>query len=131
MARSKKVREKESLLAYMRALRKEFAHTLKKKLIVRTMKIATHAEHHGEIWIISGGHYLIRLDASGDYYTKIEQLCHEWSHILDVDRNGIREVERDPHDEQRWGPIYAEVFNVKDRITEELHAKWHTENSDD
>jgi len=121
MARSKKKLEKEALQAYMRALRKEYASTLKYPVRVRLRKAGG---HHGDS-DFKNGWYLIRIDPGNTFQERIEVLCHEWSHILDYDRNGVRVAKRDQHNPERWGPIYAEVLNVKDRITEELYAQWN------
>lgn len=123
MARSKKVREHESYQAYARALRAEFASRLRLPVQVRTCRVKN---DYGDSWR-KNNRYFIRVDKSLDYDGRIEALCHEWSHIIDYDRNGYRVCLKDQHNPERWGPIYAEVLNVKDRITEELHAKWSTE----
>jgi hypothetical protein len=123
MARKLRKLDRQAIQAYMRALRNEFAPVLKCPVVVRTCSVAN---DYGNSWRANET-YFITIDSSLDYDGAIEALCHEWSHIIDYDRNGYRTAIRDQHNPERWGPIYAEVLNVKDRITEELHAKWNTE----
>jgi putative component of toxin-antitoxin plasmid stabilization module len=115
--------ERQSFQAYARALRAEFAGKLKRPVQMRVCRVPN---DYGDTSVVNGV-YLIRVDDGGDYHSRIEVLCHEWSHVLDYDRNGLRVARKDQHNPERWGPIYAEVLNVKDRITEELHEKWNTE----